>query len=43
MMDKDRRARLWNQERLRRLRQAHSSEVEIFCGHDVLEVERLSG
>jgi glyoxylase-like metal-dependent hydrolase (beta-lactamase superfamily II) len=43
MMEKDRRARLWNQERLRELRRAHSSEVEVFCAHDLLEFERLSG
>ncbi|MDH5835659.1 MBL fold metallo-hydrolase [Luteimonas kalidii] len=43
MMEKDRRLRLSNQERLRRLRQAHASEVEIFCSHDIDEFERLSG
>lgn len=43
MMDKDRKARIWNQERLRELRRTHSSEVEIFCSHDVVEFERISG
>jgi glyoxylase-like metal-dependent hydrolase (beta-lactamase superfamily II) len=43
MMEQDRRARLWNQQRLRELRRAHSSEVEVFCSHDLLELERLSG
>jgi glyoxylase-like metal-dependent hydrolase (beta-lactamase superfamily II) len=43
MMEKDRRARLANQQRLRDLRRTHGSDVEIFCGHDVVEFERLSG
>lgn len=43
MMEKDRRARLANQQRLRELRRDHASEVEIFCGHDLVEFERLSG
>jgi glyoxylase-like metal-dependent hydrolase (beta-lactamase superfamily II) len=43
MMEKDRRARLWNQRRLRELRRTHASEVELFCSHDLLELERLSG
>ena len=43
MMEKDRRARLWNQGRLRELRRAHADEVEVFCSHDLLEFERLSG
>lgn len=43
MMEKDRGMRLLNQQRLRELRRKHSSEVEIFCGHDVLEFERLAG
>lgn len=42
MMDKDRIARLWNQERLRHLRRAHD-DVEVFCAHDARELERLSG
>lgn len=43
MMDKDHEARVWNQQRLRELRRAHSGEVEIFCSHDVVEFERISG
>jgi glyoxylase-like metal-dependent hydrolase (beta-lactamase superfamily II) len=43
MMEKDRAARLWNQERLRELKRAHSPEVELFCSHDVNEFERLAG
>ena len=43
MMEKDHEARVWNQERLRELRRAHGSEVEIFCSHDVVEFERISG
>jgi glyoxylase-like metal-dependent hydrolase (beta-lactamase superfamily II) len=43
MMEKDRRARLANQQRLRELRRTHAADVEIFCGHDVEEFERLSG
>ena len=41
-MDKDHKARVWNQERLRELKFWHSKEIEIFCSHDVLEFERLS-
>ncbi len=43
MMEKDRAARRWNQERLRELRRAHGHEVEVFCGHDLTEFERLAG
>ncbi|MEH3085108.1 MAG: MBL fold metallo-hydrolase [Xylophilus ampelinus] len=43
MMEKDRRARLDNQRRLRALRQAHPADIEIFCGHDNREFERLAG
>ncbi|GAB2515520.1 MBL fold metallo-hydrolase [Lysobacter humi (ex Lee et al. 2017)] len=43
MMEKDRGARLRNQGRLRELRRSHADEVELFCSHDVLEFERLSG
>lgn len=43
MMQKDREARLRNQERLRELKREHGHEVEIFCGHDPVEFERLSG
>jgi glyoxylase-like metal-dependent hydrolase (beta-lactamase superfamily II) len=43
LMEKDRGARLLNQSRLRQLKAAHSSEVTIFCAHDGLEFERMSG
>ena len=43
MMEKNRSARLHNQRRLRELNDAHSHQIEIFCGHDVTEFERLSG
>lgn len=42
MMDKDYKARVWNQGRLRDLKQRHSDEIEIFCSHDVVEFERLA-
>lgn len=43
MMEKDRNARLANQNRLRQLRHAHRSEIELFCSHDPIEFERLTG
>ena len=43
LMEKNRRARLYNQERLRNLRRHHGHDVDIFCSHDLLEFERLSG
>lgn len=43
MMEKDRSARLANRERLRQLCRTHAREIEVFCAHDVLEFERLSG
>src|SRR5690606_28660259 len=43
MMDKDRSARKQNQQRLRELKHAHASDLDLFCGHDVTEFERLSG
>ena len=43
MMDKDRSARKQNQHKLRELKRAHTADLEIFCGHDVTEFERLSG
>lgn len=43
MMEKDRGARLANQQRLRELRRRHGSEVRVFCSHDPLEYEELSG
>ncbi|HEV7799911.1 MAG TPA: hypothetical protein VGP15_02435 [Burkholderiales bacterium] len=43
MMEKNRGARLWNQQRLRELKRAHARQVEMFCAHDIHEFERLSG
>jgi glyoxylase-like metal-dependent hydrolase (beta-lactamase superfamily II) len=43
LMEKDRRARLWNQERLRELKRRHGDEVDLFSAHDVPEFERLAG
>ena len=43
LMEKDRRQRLLNQERLRALSREHGGEVTLFCAHDVREFERLSG
>lgn len=43
MMEKDHLARLGNQERLRRLCQTHGSEVTVFCAHDPVEYEQLTG
>ncbi len=43
MMDKDRKKRIENQARLRELIKTHSDEVKVFCSHDALEFERLSG
>lgn len=42
MMEKDREARIANQQRLRRLRHDHSQDVEVFCAHDPLEFQRLA-
>lgn len=42
MMEKDRPARLTNQERLRQLKRAHGAEVRITSSHDVVEFERLA-
>ena len=41
MMEKDRRARLENQERLRELA-ATGSQVQVFCAHDEIEFARLT-
>lgn len=43
LMDKDRKLRIWNQKRLRELKRAYPQDIEIFCSHDVVEFERLSG
>jgi hypothetical protein len=42
LMEKDRRARLANQERLRQLRREHAADVEVFCSHDTVEFQRLA-
>ncbi|HET6469270.1 MAG TPA: MBL fold metallo-hydrolase [Geminicoccaceae bacterium] len=42
LMEMDRALRLHNQERLRRLHADASAQVRIFCGHDAVELERLS-
>jgi glyoxylase-like metal-dependent hydrolase (beta-lactamase superfamily II) len=42
LMEKDRRARLANQGRLRNLAQTQP-DITVFCAHDVRELERLSG
>ena len=43
MMEKDRDARLGNQERLRELLRGHREGVTVFCSHDAAEFERLAG
>jgi glyoxylase-like metal-dependent hydrolase (beta-lactamase superfamily II) len=43
LMEKDRAARLANQQRLRELRHAHGAQVTVFCGHDPHEFEQLTG
>jgi glyoxylase-like metal-dependent hydrolase (beta-lactamase superfamily II) len=42
LMEVDRRARLHNQARLRRLSIDHADEVRVFCAHDPVEFEYLS-
>ena len=43
MLEKDRRARLANQRRLRALRRHKGDEVQLFCSHDPLEFAQLTG
>jgi glyoxylase-like metal-dependent hydrolase (beta-lactamase superfamily II) len=43
LMEVDRRARLTNQARLRRLSIDHADEVRVFCAHDRVEFDILSG
>jgi hypothetical protein len=43
MMEKDRRARLTNQARLRELLREHGATVNVFCSHDPTELERITG
>ncbi len=42
LMEKDRAARLWNQQRLRQLKLAHGTEVKIFSSHDPYEFETVA-
>lgn len=43
LMEVDRSARINNQRKLRRLSIDHAGDVRIFCAHDVVEFELLSG
>jgi glyoxylase-like metal-dependent hydrolase (beta-lactamase superfamily II) len=43
LLEKDRRARLWNRDRLRLLGMDHGGEVTVTCSHDPVEFERLAG
>jgi glyoxylase-like metal-dependent hydrolase (beta-lactamase superfamily II) len=43
MMEKDRRQRLANQQRLRELARDHRSDVHVICSHDPGELERDAG
>lgn len=43
MMEKDRAARLTNQERLRELLVAYDGKLTLFCAHDPVEFERMAG
>ncbi len=43
MLEKDRAARLANQQRLRELRHDYPDEIEVFCAHDPIEYQRLAG
>lgn len=43
LMEKDRRQRLHNQDRLRTLCAAHGQEVDLCCAHDPVEFERVTG
>jgi glyoxylase-like metal-dependent hydrolase (beta-lactamase superfamily II) len=42
LMEKDRRARLWNRDRLRLLAMDHGGEVTVTCSHDPVEFELLA-
>jgi glyoxylase-like metal-dependent hydrolase (beta-lactamase superfamily II) len=41
LMEADRKARLYNQERLRALSLNHSSDVRLFCSHDAIEFQKF--
>jgi hypothetical protein len=40
-MEADRRQRLYNQDRLRQLKNDDLAQVKIFCSHDAIELERM--
>ena len=42
LMEVDRAVRLWNQQRLRELKQGHGTEIKLFCAHDPSEFEALA-
>ena len=42
MMEVDRKARLYNQEKLRALSLDHSSDVRLFCSHDAIEFKTFA-
>jgi glyoxylase-like metal-dependent hydrolase (beta-lactamase superfamily II) len=42
LMEVDRKARLYNQERLRALSRSHSSDVRLFCSHDAIEFKTFA-
>lgn len=42
MMEKNRKARLWNQQRLRDLKRERGAEIDVFCAHDPHEFERFA-
>lgn len=42
LMEVDREVRLWNQQRLRELKQAQGAEVTLFCAHDPSELAALA-
>jgi len=43
LMQKDGRARRWNQRRLRALKAQHGAEVRLVCSHDPIEFEAMTG
>jgi glyoxylase-like metal-dependent hydrolase (beta-lactamase superfamily II) len=43
LMEKDRSARLMNQERLRQMRRNYAGEVSVICSHDLREFEEVAG
>ena len=42
LMEVDRAVRLWNQQRLRELKQRHGADVTLFCAHDPSELAALA-